>query len=59
MSEKLLLRNNMMKTNEIGVRIIEARVNFSVRCAIARQSRVKGIIVLAICQAAILSSLAM
>ena len=59
MSEKLLLKNRMIKAKNIGVRISDSSVSFVVRLAMAMQHKARGIIVLMICHVAILSSLSM
>ena len=59
MSEKLLLKNRMIKANNMGVRINDSSVSFVVRLAMATQHKARGIIVLMICHVAILSSLSM
>jgi hypothetical protein len=49
----------MIKMKRMGVNMSDSNVSFSVTLAIAMQHKVKGAIVLMICQVAILSSLLM
>jgi len=49
----------MIKMKRMGVNMSDSIVSFSVTLAIAMQHKVKGAIVLMICQVAILSSLLM